>query len=75
MFNKFRNGQKVIVDGPGKKDGKLYKNIPAQIIERDPYYKDYHVQFINGTKDWISPKYIRKPYTRKNKRSKNKYES
>lgn len=70
MFNRYKNGQKVIVYGPGENDGKLYKNVPAQIIERDPYYKDYHVLFLDGTDDWLLPKYIRKPYTRTNRRSK-----
>lgn len=69
MFNKFRNGTKVIVYGPGENDGKFYKNVPAIIIERDPYYLDYNVRFNDGTEDWILPKHLRKPYERKWKRS------
>ena len=67
MFNKFKNNHKVIVCGPGQTDGKFYKDVPAIIIERDPYYKDYHVKFKDGTEDWILPKYLRKPYERKEK--------
>lgn len=73
MFSKFKNGQKVIVYGPGKKDGKFYKNVPAIVIERDPYYKDYHIRFLDGTDDWLLQKYLRKPYTRIRKEE--KYES
>lgn len=62
MFNKYRNGSEVIVNGTGQNDGKVYKNVSAKIIERDPYFLDYHVQFEDGTDDWILPKYLRKPY-------------
>jgi len=65
MHNKFKNQTKVIVCGPGQKTGKLYKNIPAEILERDPYYLDYHVKFKDGTDDWLLPKHIRKLYSRK----------
>ena len=68
MFNEFKKGSKVIVNGTGQNDGKIYKNVPAKIIERDPYYLDYHVQFKDGTEDWILPKDLRKPYSRKGKR-------
>lgn len=68
MHNEFNNGEKVIVYGLGEKNGKFYKNVPAKIIERDPYYLDYHVKFKDGTDDWILPKDIRKPYSRKKKR-------
>ena len=60
MFNKFKNGEKVIVYGPGEEDGKIYYNVQGTIIERDPYYKDYHVSFDDGTEDWLLPKYIHK---------------
>lgn len=70
MHNKFKNGMKVIVCGPGENNGKFYKNVPAKIVSRDPYYKDYLVRFKNGTEDWLLPEYIRKPYSRKRKRSK-----
>lgn len=65
MFYKFKKGHKVIVHGPGEEKGKFYKNVPAIVIERDPYYLDYHVKFKNGKEDWILPKYLRKPYERK----------
>lgn len=65
MFNKFKNGEKVFVDGIGEINGKKYNNIPAIVINRDPYFKDYLVKFKNGTEDWILPKYLRKPYSRK----------
>ena len=70
MHNKFKNGMKVIVCGPGENNGKFYKNVPAKIFNRYPHYKDYLVRFINGTEDWFLPEYIRKPYSRKRKRSK-----
>ena len=65
MKNKFKNKNKVFVCGPGENAGVLYKNIPAIIIERDPYYLDYLVKFKDGTEDWIEEKYLRKPYERK----------
>lgn len=65
MFNGFKKGHKVIVYGPGQKNDKFYKNVPAIIIERDPYFKDYCVKFRDGTEDWVLPKYLRKPYARK----------
>lgn len=70
MFNEFKNGEKVIVCGSGENNGKFYKNLPAKIIERDPYYHDYHVKFKDGTDDWLLPEHIRKPYSRKMKRRK-----
>lgn len=69
MHNEFKNGEKVIVYGPGENNGKFYNNVPAIIIEREPYYKDYHVRFKDGTTDWLMPEHIRKPYSKK-KRSK-----
>ena len=69
MFNEFKKGHKVIVYGFGKNNGKFYKNVPAIVIERDPHFKDYHLKFKDGTDDWVLPKYIRKPYARKRKRS------
>jgi len=65
MFNEFKRGHRVIVCGYGKNDGKFYKDLPAKIIERDPYYKDYLVKFEDGTQDWILPKYLRQPYDKK----------
>lgn len=69
MFNKFKKNHKVIVCGFGESNGKFYKNKPAIIVEKDPYFKDYLVRFKNGTEDWILAKYIRKPYDKKRKRS------
>lgn len=65
MNNKFKNGSKVFVYGPGQNNGKYYKNKPAIILERDSFFYDYHVKFNDGTEDWILPKYLRKPYARK----------
>lgn len=67
MYNKFKNKEKVFVYGPGENAGIFYKNVPAFIVERDPYYLDYLVRFKDGKEDWIQPKYLRKPYERKNK--------
>lgn len=70
MHNEFKNGAKVFVCGPGEKNGKFYNDVPAKILERDPYYLDYHVKFKDGTDDWFLPEHIRKPYARKKKRRK-----
>lgn len=75
MHNEFKNGSKVIVCGPGENDGKIYINRTAIILERDPYYMDYHVKFKDGVDDWILPKYIRKPYARNKRKGKRKYEN
>lgn len=69
MFNKYKNGSKVIVYGTGKNNGKFYKNVPATVIEVDPYYRDYHLKFKDGTEDWLSEEHLRKPYTKGKKRS------
>ena len=69
MFNKFKKGHKVIVYGTGKIAGRFYKNIPGIVIECDPYFRDYLVRFKDGSEDWISKKYLRKPYSRNKKRS------
>lgn len=61
MRNEFKDGSQVIVKGKGKNDGKYYDNQLAIVLERDPYYLDYHVQFKNGTEDWFSPKCLQKP--------------
>ena len=65
MFSKFKIGNKVFVNGIGKNDGKVYANVSAIVIEHDSYFKDYLVRFKDGTTDWISPQYLRKPYSRK----------
>ena len=62
MFSKFKIGSKVIVNGTGQIDGKVYKNVPAIVFEVDSYYHDYHVRFEDGTEDWIFPEDLRKPY-------------
>ena len=60
MFNKFKNNQKVIVNGFGKCNNRLYQNKIAIIICRDPYYLDYNIKFEDGTEDWIDGKFLRK---------------
>jgi len=60
MFNKFKNNERVIVNGYGKNDGKLYKNVLATVICRDPFYLDYNILFDDGTEDWLSPKSLKK---------------
>ena len=70
MHNEFKNKTKGIVYGPGENNGKMYRNVPAIVIERDPYYLDYHVRFKDGTTDWLLPEHIRKPYSRNKRRSK-----
>lgn len=67
MHNEFRNDETVFVCGLGEENGKLYNSVPAKILERDPYYLDYHVKFKDGTEDWILPEHLRKPYARKKK--------
>ena len=62
MNNEYKDGESVIVCGVGENSGIVYKNKSARIIERDPYFKDYHVIFSDGRSDWIKPKDIRKPY-------------
>ena len=32
----------------------------AEVIERDPYFKDYHIRFEDGSEDWLLPKYLLK---------------
>ena len=72
MYNQFNDGELVFVCGPGEKSKKFYCNVPARIIERDPYYKDYHVHFRDGTDDWLLSIYIykRKPKKRRRRRKK-----
>ena len=61
MHNGFRDGSQVIVNGSGKNNGKYYDNQLAIVLERDPYFLDYHVRFEDGTDDWLSPRYLQKP--------------
>lgn len=74
MYYRFRKNHKVFVTGYGKKDGKFYNNVPAFIIERDTYYRDYLVRFKDKTEDWIASDDIRKPFERsiKKKRKRRK---
>lgn len=58
MFNRFKNGEIVFVNGVGKCEGKRYRNKVARIICRDPYYLDYNVRFRDGTEDWLDGKYL-----------------
>ena len=44
MRNRFKNKDKVFVYGTGKNAGVFYRNVPAIIIERDSFYKDYLVK-------------------------------
>lgn len=53
MFNKFKNGTKVIVNGIGKVNSKVYKNTIATIICRDPWFLDYNIRLEDGTEDWV----------------------
>jgi len=72
MYNKFKDGEKVFVFGPGENCGKFYNNVPATIIERDPYYKDYHVEFKDGSDDWFLSIYILKRHHKKKRRRRKK---
>lgn len=60
MFNKFKNGEVVIVEGIGKCKGTLYINIIGKVICRDPYYLDYNVLLEDGSEDWFDAKYLKK---------------
>lgn len=75
MFNKFKKNHKVIVYGYGEIAGKFYKNKPAFIIERDPFYGDYLVRFKDGTEDWLEEKYLRIPYERRKNKKESDYEN
>lgn len=60
MFNQFKNGDKVLVRGIGQNNKKYYNGVIAEVIERDPYFKDYHLRFEDGSEDWLLPKYLLK---------------
>ena len=60
MNNKFNIGCIVIVNGIGKCNDKRYHNKIAIVIERDPFFKDYHVEFEDGSKDWLERNIFRK---------------
>lgn len=58
MFNKFKKGDIVVVNGIGKSDSKNYFNKMAVIIGKDTYFKDYNVKFTDELEDWIDEKYL-----------------
>ena len=58
MNNRFKINELVLVTGIGLCNGKVYTNVKAKIICRDPYYKDYNICFEDGTEDWINGKYL-----------------
>lgn len=60
MFSKFKSKNKVIVNGTGKCNGKIYKNETAIVINRDPFFLDYNVRFENGTEDWLEEECLKK---------------
>lgn len=60
MFNKFKNNQKVIVNGFGKCNHRRYRYKKGIVICRDPYYLDYNIRFEDGTEDWVDEKFLRK---------------
>lgn len=60
MYNKFKDGDSVIVNGIGKCNDARYKNKIGKIICRDPFFFDYNIQFEDGTEDWIDDIYIEK---------------
>ena len=67
MFNRFKNGEMVIVCGVGKCQGKIYVNVKGRVICRDPYYLDYNVVFEDGTEDWFNKRYLKKMVRREKK--------
>lgn len=62
MFNKFKNGELVIITGIGKCDNTIYVNAVGRVICRDPYFLDYNVLLENGKEDWFDGKYLIKVY-------------
>ena len=58
MYNKFKDGDSVIVNGIGKCNDKRYKSKIGKVICRDPFFFDYNIQFEDGTEDWIDDIYI-----------------
>jgi hypothetical protein len=60
MFNKFKNGELVIISGIGKCNHDVYVNIIGRVICRDPYFLDYNVLLENGQEDWFDAKYLSK---------------
>lgn len=60
MHNKFKKGTIVVVNGVGKCNDKRYYNMIGIVIERDPFFKDYHILFEDGSKDWLDDKFLEK---------------
>ena len=54
MNDKFKIGEKVLVRGYGKEDGKFYNREYGYVICKDPYYKDYNIKFKDGSEDWFN---------------------
>lgn len=71
MFNKFKNGERVLVNGIGKNTEKYYYRKRGYVICRDPYYKDYNIRFPDGTEDWFDTESLRKS-RKENKENGNK---
>lgn len=62
MFNKFKDGEIVIINGIGKCNNTIYVNVVGRVICRDPYFLDYNVLLEDGTEDWFDGKYLIKVY-------------
>ena len=60
MKNKFKNNERVVVNGYGKLTKKVYKNKKGFVILRDTYYLDYNVRLDNGIEDWFDGNCLRK---------------
>lgn len=64
MNNRFKDKSEVLVNGIGKKDGKVFSNVKGIVVQRDPYYLDYLVTFEDGTEDWFNETALSKPNTK-----------
>lgn len=71
MFNKFKNNERVLVNGIGKNGGKYYYKKRGYVICRDPYFKDYNIRFLDETEDWFDEESLRKS-RRENKKNGNR---
>lgn len=60
MKSKFKIGDKVIVNGVGKNQNKVYRNKRGYIIERDDFFKDYNVKFTKKISDWFNERALKK---------------
>ncbi len=58
MFNKFKIGQSVYVQGYGKNDNKYYSRTNGKVIEKDIFFRDYLIEFKDGTNDWFDEEYL-----------------